>query len=253
MKEFYVLNLDWRRLAIIAGGALVALGITLMIGMSIGRGQGERTAAQVTDELGAKPGLPGDPTRAGAEKFVFAAGPTPGAESQEPPATALLAQPKSDIPLQADPLVAGPPRKKMTRKTTHRLSDSSQANEATPIRSRKKKTRTELASQETSEVAGSVDHSKKRKKIAHNSETNPEAARFTIQVAAFKRAGDASGLIARLKEEGIKARSEKTGGFYLVTVGRSKSKDKLNKALARLKELEYAAYIRKIRNDSEET
>lgn len=252
MKEFYVLNLDWRRLAIIAGGALVALGISLMVGMSIGRGQGERAAAQVADELAAKPGLPGDPTHAGADKFVFAAGPTAGPETNESPSAAVLSQPKSEIPLQADPLVAGPPRKKVARKTTHRLSDSSQANAVTIAPPRKKKTRIESASQETVEVAGSVDHAKKRNK-SQGTETTPEGARFTIQVAAFKRSGDASGLIAKLKEEGIKARSEKTGGFYLVTVGRSKSKHRLSKALARLKELEYAAYIRKIRNDSEET
>ncbi|MFO1472105.1 MAG: hypothetical protein U1F27_13840 [Turneriella sp.] len=49
MKEFYVLNLDARRIAIVAGGALVVLGLALIIGMSIGRGQGER-AARIANE-----------------------------------------------------------------------------------------------------------------------------------------------------------------------------------------------------------
>ncbi len=253
MKEFYVLNLDWRRMAIIAGGTLVALGITLMVGMSIGRGQGERAAVQAADELAAKPGIPGDPTRPGVEKMVIAAGPTPAVEINEPQAMPVNAQSKSDIPLQADPLVAGPPRKKTLRKTTHRLSDSSHEDDAPVSKPRKKKAVTAKVSHETVEVAGSVDHAKKRKKAAPVGENSTDGARFTIQVAAFKRAGDASGLIAKLKEEGIKARSEKTGGFYLVTVGRSKSKERLNKALARLKELEYEAYIRKIRTESEET
>ena len=57
----------------------------------------------------------------------------------------------------------------------------------------------------------------------------------------------------KLKEEGIKARSEKNGEYYLVTVGRTKSKGKLEKALGRLKELEYDAYIRKLSAPSDET
>jgi hypothetical protein len=38
----------------------------------------------------------------------------------------------------------------------------------------------------------------------------------------------------------------------LVTVGRSRSKEKLSKAMARLKELEYEAYIRKVEKASED-
>jgi hypothetical protein len=55
------------------------------------------------------------------------------------------------------------------------------------------------------------------------------------------------------QEEGIKAHSEKNGDFYLVTVGRTKSKGKLEKALSRLKELEYDAYIRKLSSPTDET
>jgi len=251
MKEFYVLNLDWRRMAIIAGGVLVALGVTLMVGMSIGRGQGERAAAQLTDELAQKPALPGDPTRVPADKMVIAAGPMPVGEpaaAEAKPAPTPAAQ--GDIPLKEDPLVQGPPRKKVTRKPVARLGDSSRESEAASPVIRRKKAKSQSAD-EGVELAGKVEHSKKRKVVAESART--DGARFTIQVAAFKRAGEASGLISKLKEEGIKARSEKNGGFYLVTVGRSKSKEKLAKALARLKELEYEAYIRKISTESEET
>ena len=123
MKEFYVLNLDWRRMAIIAGGALVALGITLMVGMSIGRGQGERAAAQVTDELSQKPALPGDPTRVPADKMVISAGPSAVAEPAVAEAKPSPAPAQGDIPLKEDPLVQGPPRKKVSRKPVARLGD----------------------------------------------------------------------------------------------------------------------------------
>lgn len=248
MKEFYVLNLDWRRMAIIAGGALVALGITLMVGMSIGRGQGERAVAQLNDELAQKPGLPGDPTAKPADKLVIAAGPT---AINEPAAAETRPAPaQGDIPLQEDPLVQGPPRKKAARKPVARLGDSSRESEAATPKMRPKKAKARPADDKV-ELAGKVEHAKKRKAVAQAEQS--DGVRFTIQVAAFKRAGEASGLISKLKEEGIKARSEKNGGFYLVTVGRSKSKEKLAKALARLKELEYEAYIRKISTDSEET
>lgn len=250
MKEFYVLNLDWRRMAIIAGGVLVALGVTLMVGMSIGRGQGERASAQLTEEISQKPALPGDPTRVPADKMVIAAGPSPVGEPAMAEANPAAAPAQGDIPLKEDPLVQGPPRKKASHKPVARLGDSSRESEAASPKIRRKKAKSQPAD-EGVELAGKVEHSKKRKVAAESART--DGARFTIQVAAFKRAGEASGLISKLKEEGIKARSEKNGGFYLVTVGRSKSKEKLAKALARLKELEYEAYIRKISTDSEET
>ena len=248
MKEFYVLNLDWRRMAIIAGGALVALGITLMVGMSIGRGQGERASAQQNEELSQKPALPTDPARVPADKMVIAAGPAAINEPAVPEAKAAAVQ--GDIPLQEDPLVQGPPRKNKTRKPVARLGDSSRESESAKPRNRTKKAKA-ARSEEGAELAGKVEHTKKRKAVA--ALDKGDGVQFTIQVAAFKRAGEATGLISKLKEEGIKARTEKTNGFYLVTVGRSKSKEKLAKALARLKELEYEAYIRKITTDSEET
>jgi DedD protein len=233
MKEFYVLNLDYRRMAIIAGGALVALGLTLFIGMAIGKGQGERQALKLAAEADAqKLALvpePQKPTAESGEKVVVAPGPAaiPVAEKVE---TASV----GEIPLREDPLVQGPPKKKI-----HKASAAkTQADEGDTPRRAKRKSKKAIAKAEP-EVSGQVDHS--------------TGGRYTIQVAAFRRAGEAQGLIAKLKEEGIRAQSEKSGSYYLVTVGRSRSKEKLSKALGRLKELEYDAYIRKIQKTSEDT
>lgn len=233
MKEFYVLNLDYRRIAIIAGGALVALGLTLFVGMAIGKGQGERQALKLAAEADAqKMGLVPEPQKTAvepAEKVVVAQGPAASqvAEKTEP-------APAGEVPLREDPLVQGPPKKKIYKTSTVKA----EAGESVTPHRVKRKTKKAIAKAEP-EVSGKVDHS--------------SGGRYTIQVAAFKRAGEAQGLIAKLKEEGIKAQTEKSGAFYLVTVGRSKSKEKLGKALARLKELEYDAYIRKISKPSEET
>lgn len=233
MKEFYVLNLDYRRIAIIAGGALVALGLTLFVGMAIGKGQGERQALKLAAEadaqkLGLVPEVQKNPAEA-ADKVVIAQGPasSPVAEKVEP-------VPASEIPLREDPLVQGPPRKKIQKASAAKA----QADEGDVPRRARRKSKKAIAKAEP-EVSGKVDHS--------------TGSRYTIQVAAFKRTAEAQGLIAKLREEGIKARSEKSGAYYLVTVGRSRSKAKLGKALARLKELEYDAYIRKIQKASEET
>lgn len=228
MKEFYVLNLDYRRIAILVGGMLVLLGLTLFIGMAIGRGQSERkllveAEAQKT-QLAPELGKPASeiPDKIVAEAPSFA---VPVAEKKEAVSTPP-AMPTSEIPLREDPLVQGPPKRK------------SQPNATTERSARHSKRRQTVAKVEP-ELSGEINHAAK--------------VRYTIQVAAFKRASEAQNLVAKLKEEGIKARSEKSGAFYLVTVGRSKSKEKLNKALARLKELEYDAYIRKLSKTSEDT
>ncbi len=233
MKEFYVLNLDYRRIAIIAGGALVALGLTLFVGMAIGKSQAERQALKLAAESDAqKLGLVAEPQKPAAdnsEKVVVAQGP-----ATNPVAEKVEAAPVAEVPLREDPLIQGPP-KKMLRKAA--IAKADRAESDAPRRSKRKSNKS-VAKAEP-EVSGQVDHA--------------SAGRYTIQVAAFKRASEAQGLIAKLKEEGIKARSEKSGSYYLVTVGRSKSKERLSKALARLKELEYDAYIRKITKSSEET
>ncbi|MFZ5629002.1 MAG: SPOR domain-containing protein [Spirochaetota bacterium] len=233
MKEFYVLNLDYRRIAIIAGGALVALGLTLFIGMAIGKGQGERQALKLAAEADAqKLGLAPEPQKMpveSAEKVVVAQGPGASPVAEKPEAA-----PTGEVPLREDPLVQGPPKKKIQKGSTAKAG----GDESDSPRKSKRKTKKAVAKAEP-EVSGKVDHA--------------AGGRYTIQVAAFKRAGEAQGLIAKLKEEGIKAQTEKSGAYYLVTVGRSKSKEKLSKALARLKELEYDAYIRKINKTSEET
>jgi len=233
MKEFYVLNLDYRRIAIIAGGALVALGLTLFVGMAIGKSQGERQALKLAAEadaqkLGLLPEAQKNPTEA-ADKVIIAQGPQPGPVTEK-----VQAAPVGEIPLREDPLVQGPPKKKI-----HKASAAkTQADEGDTPRRAKRKSKKAIAKAEP-EVSGQVDHS--------------TGGRYTIQVAAFRRAGEAQGLIAKLKEEGIRAQSEKSGSYYLVTVGRSRSKEKLSKALGRLKELEYDAYIRKIQKTSEDT
>ncbi|HMV35979.1 MAG TPA: SPOR domain-containing protein [Turneriella sp.] len=233
MKEFYVLNLDYRRIAIIAGGALVALGLTLFVGMAIGKGQGERQALKLAAEADAqKMGLVPEPQKHSAEhaeKVVVAQGPAAG-----PIAEKAETAPAGEVPLREDPLVQGPPKKKIQKTSAAKA----EAEESDAPRRVKRKSKKAIAKAEP-EVSGKVDHN--------------AGGRYTIQVAAFKRAGEAQGLIAKLKEEGIKAQTEKSGAYYLVTVGRSKSKEKLSKALARLKELEYDAYIRKIHKTSEET
>jgi cell division septation protein DedD len=232
MKEFYVLNLDYRRIAIIAGGALVALGLTLFIGMAIGKGQGERQALKLAAEADAqKMGLVPEPAKIPVEhndKVIVAQAPAAS------PAEKVETAEAGAIPLREDPLVQGPPKKKIHKTSTVKA----EASEGDTPRREKRKSKKAIAKAEP-EVSGKVDHA--------------AGGRYTIQVAAFKRAGEAQGLIAKLKEEGIKAQTEKSGTYYLVTVGRSKSKEKLSKALARLKELEYDAYIRKIHKTSDET
>lgn len=260
MKEFYVLNLDARRIAIVAGGALAVLGLALIIGMSIGRGQGER-AARIANEglesqklgLGAEaPKLPAEP----AEKLVIAQGPnTTKMALSDKLQVAQVAPPKGEIELREDPLIQGPPKK---RTKAAKRANTEVADDEAPVKKSRKKKALAKASSDEVEVSGRVEHSnKKRSKRSDDEETVAEhkggSARYTIQVAAFKRSGDASTLIEKLKGEGIKAHSEKHGDFYLVTVGRTKSKEKLSKALSRLKELEYDAYIRKLRSPSSET
>ncbi|GAB4434580.1 MAG: hypothetical protein OHK0011_17730 [Turneriella sp.] len=233
MKEFYVLNLDYRRIAIIAGGALVALGLTLFIGMAIGKGQGERQALKLAAEADAqKMGLVPEPQKMPSEHpdKVIVAQPLAAGPAAEKAEAAFA----GEVPLREDPLVQGPPKKK-ARKAS---GVTAEAGEIDAPRKSKRKLRRAVARAEP-EVSGKVDHA--------------AGSRYTIQVAAFRRAGEAQGLIAKLKEEGIKAQTEKSGAYYLVTVGRSRSKEKLSKALARLKELEYDAYIRKIHKTSEET
>lgn len=232
MKEFYVLHLDYRRIAIIAGGALVVLGLTLFIGMAIGKGEGERQALKLAAEADAqKMGLVPEQQKTSpepAEKIVVAQAPgvTPVPEKPE-------AVPNTGVPLREDPLVQGPPKKKIQQ---YRMAKDAVEQNDSPRRSRRKVKR--AAHRAEPEISGKIDHS--------------AAGRYTIQVAAFRRAGEAQGLIAKLKAEGIKAQAEKRGAFYLVTVGRSRSKEKLSKALARLRELEYDAYIRKISKPSAE-
>ena len=261
MKEFYVLNLDARRIAIVAGGALAVLGLALIIGMSIGRGQGERAARIANEEtqsqklgLGAETQkLPAEP----AEKLVMAQGPnTSKMALSDKLQVAQVAPAKGEIELREDPLIQGPPKKKRNT-ASHRINSVASDDEAPVKKSRKKKALAKADKADEVEVSGRVEHSKKRSKRSDDEEAVAErkggSARYTIQVAAFKRSGDASTLIEKLKGEGIKAHSEKHGDFYLVTVGRTKSKDKLSKALSRLKELEYDAYIRKLRSASSET
>lgn len=268
MKEFYVLNLDARRIAIVAGGALAVLGLALIIGMSIGRGQGER-AARIANEglesqkLGLAAEVPKGPAEP-AEKLVIAQGPnTTKMALSDKLQVAQVAPPKGEIELREDPLIQGPPKKraKAAKHTNTEVADD----EAPVKKSRKKKALAKADKSDEVEVSGRVEHgstalttgAKKRNKRSDDEETVAESkggsARYTIQVAAFKRSGDAATLIEKLKGEGIKAHSEKHGDFYLVTVGRTKSKDKLSKALSRLKELEYDAYIRKLRSPSSET
>ncbi len=277
MKEFYVLNLDARRIAIVTGGALAALGLALIIGMSIGRGQGERAARIAGEEaqaqkLGIAAELPKSPADSG-EKLVIAQGPNPGKPALSDKLQLAQAVPqKGEIELREDPLVQGPPRKKRSsashraRSETGRTVNSVASDDEAPVKKpRKKKALAKANQSDEVEVSGRVDHgstarttgAKKRVKRSDDEETVAEhkggSARYTIQVAAFKRSGDASTLIEKLKGEGIKAHSERNGDFYLVTVGRTKSKEKLTKALSRLKELEYDAYIRKLRSPSSET
>ena len=286
MKEFYVMNLDFRRIAIIAGGALTVLGLALFIGMAIGRGQGEKNARVQAEEVQQhiaqqKLGLPASES---ADKLVLASGPNgnggdseaaalPVKNHRKPvekfsslektavPAIPSVPEAKSEIPLREDPLVAGPPKRKK------RDGDD----EAVEKPRKKKAAKAKKAAREDSEISGSVEHAakpKKKRKRTQLSEdadeqlatvagtakaTETSAARYTIQVAAFKRSSEANSLIEKLKGEGIKAHSEKHGDFYLVTVGRTKSKSKLEKALSRLKELEYEAYIRKLSAPSDET
>jgi cell division protein FtsN len=289
MKEFYVMNLDMRRIAIIAGGALTVLGLALFIGMAIGRGQGERNARIATEEnQQQKLGLPASES---ADPLVMASGPTstgdaeaasmPVKNRQKPvekfsslektqaPVVPSVPEASSEVPLREDPLVAGPPRKKASAKKNHKVAKAETGEDEVSEKPRKKKSvaKAKRSEREEPEISGRVEHAKaKRKKRVVEADDDQLAsvagtasaqraasARYTIQVAAFKRSSEAHGLIEKLKEEGIKAHSEKNGDFYLVTVGRTKSKGKLEKALSRLKELEYDAYIRKLSSPSDET
>lgn len=283
MKEFYVMNLDLRRIAIIAGGALTALGLALFIGMAIGRSQGERNARISSEETQQqKLGLN---SAESADKLVLASGPTDAGRAVErrpadadrfaalekvTPSIPSVPETKSEIPLREDPLVAGPPKKTSAAKKARRTAKAEAADEEAGERPRKKKS-VAKAKKAESEVSGRVEHAgaaKKRRKRSQLSEDADDqlaavagtakaertaSARYTIQVAAFKRSSEANGLIEKLKGEGIKARTEHSGDFYLVTVGRTKSKSKLEKALSRLKELEYDAYIRRLSGASDET
>jgi cell division protein FtsN len=236
------------------------LGLALIIGMSIGRGQGERAARIANEEvqsqkLGLAPEAPKLPAES-AEKLVIAQGPNPTKMAlSDKLQVAQVAPAKGEIELREDPLIQGPPKKRA--KAAKRANTEVADDEAPVKKPRKKKALAKAEKSDEVEVSGRVEHAKKRTKRSDDEETVVEhkggSARYTIQVAAFKRSGDAATLIGKLKGEGIKAHSEKHGDFYLVTVGRTKSKEKLSKALSRLKELEYDAYIRKLRQPSSET
>ncbi|HRP70171.1 MAG TPA: SPOR domain-containing protein [Turneriella sp.] len=243
MKEFYVMNLDARRIAILAGGAFVALGITLFIGMSIGRSQSTATQRLNTESDIAKT----EETKLeSADKLVLASGPSSvpmkdfNETKNEIPSVPPLPSKREinqDIPLQEDPLVSGPPKTKLHKAhktTTHSKNKVSGDTKASKKRTHKRSSLADDADEQLAPVAGTA----KAKRIGET--------RYTIQVAAFKQASQANHLIDKLKSEGIRARSEKSGNYFLVTVGRSKSKSKLDKAYAKLKELEYNVYIRKL-------
>lgn len=238
MKNFYVLNLDFRRIAIVVGALLVVLGVTLFLGLSIGRGQGERAAIRLADEAQSqKMGLT-DSVFNAPQKTVLAAGPdtaltAPIAEPQ-PNFPASGSSSETHIPLQEDPLVQGPPKKSSQKKQGSKKNIA----HAKPTQSKEK--RKKGKEDDGVVVSGKINHASKN-------------GAYTIQVAAFKKNNEAQGLIRKLREEGIRAHSEKSGSYYLVTVGHSRSKTKLSRALSRLKELEYKAYIRKVSKVTEET
>lgn len=233
MREFYVLNLDARRIAILAGAALVILGLTLFVGMAVGKGQAERQALRLAAEadaqkMGLVPEVPKSLPETGDKGVVAHATPAVAAAEKLPVAAA------DEVPLREDPLVQGPPKKK-NRSVASARAETQPREAARKTKGKSEKAVVALQPQGTGSFEAALP------------------GRYTIQVAAFRRAAEAQGLIAKLKDEGIRARTERSGTYYLVTVGRSKSKEKLGKALARLKELEYDAYIRKISKPSAET
>ncbi|MCX7633797.1 MAG: SPOR domain-containing protein [Turneriella sp.] len=220
MKQFYVVNLDLRRIVILAGALFAVLGLALFLGMSLGRAQGERSALQNTKESELTPAQMGFAPTVPETKPMAEI--KPEIKNEKPPAVEPSTT-ASEIPLREDPLVQGPPKV------------ASKAKPALAI-VKPKKTLKRMKAQDEPEISGQTYHT----------------PHYTIQVAAFRRMHEAEKLVARLREEGIQAKSEKRGAYYLVTVGRSRSREKLNKALARLKELDYDAYIRKV-SKSEDT
>jgi len=229
MKNYFIINLDSKRIILLAGGLLFLLGSSLYFGMMIG--QKKSTTEQsnaLTDpykeNLQNSPLEPkiATPVKADAVPAKLESSKTIAAEKVEP-----------GLEIQSDPLVQGPP------KATHDKKLSKNNNKAGSKESTKTTTANKNGNTKEQIVAGKIKHGK----------TDPKS-RYVIQVAAYEKESDATRLISKLKESGLKARTEHTGHFYLVVVGKARNKEKLEKALAKLKELEYDAYIRKSSADS---
>jgi len=231
MKNFFIINLDFKRIILVAGGLLFLLGSFLYLGMIIGQ---KKSSSEQTVALS-------DPYKDGLQSSPLESKPIDPARAEtvppklDLPKSPLTAKVEHGLEIQSDPLIQGPPKSAYVKKPIKKISKASSSETDETATSRKNTGK----KKDTVVVSGKIEHGK----------TDPKA-RYVIQVAAYKKESDAIRLISKLKENGLKARSEHTGNFYFVVVGKTRNKEKLEKALSKLKDLEYDAYIRKISAES---
>lgn len=217
MKQFYVMNLDARRVIIIAGLLFSLLGMALYAGMRIGKKNDSVTHSSYTEPLGKIENLPKEPEIPKAGQVVLPAQadvlpaltkiPEAKAENSEKAISEKMSElnvpakkaTETDLEVQEDPMISRPPRAKKTE-----------------------------AAEKTATVKAKPGEF------------------YTIQVAAYKHKKDAETTLKKIKAEGINGRIERGKSLWFLRVGKTKTREKLNTSLKKLRGLELEPIVRKL-------
>ena len=213
MRKIYVLNLDSRRLLVVAGILLVLFSVSIYLGMKIGAGnaRSQETAhfsnipadipiVDHTPRQLAENGFLQPPNETTSQVALEAAPRDPVVQEAERSPTSLL--------LQEDPFIQAPPKRKTAAKRT--------ATETTVKTTEKKTTKTAV----------------------------PETF-YTIQVAAFIKEQDARNLNSRLLSRGYASRVDRGNKFWFVRVGKENRPERLQTQADRLRRESFDVLIKK--------
>ncbi|MCB1146180.1 MAG: SPOR domain-containing protein [Leptospiraceae bacterium] len=210
MRNIYVLNLDQKRLIIVAGVALSLIGSAIFAGMSIAR-------ASSIENSGEAPILSYDTQQPPIETIVQA---NVSAQEAVPQIENKPANEKVIVKLDSDPMLPVLEQKNGIENTT---SESVKVVEKdpfiTPPPTRKTETKKEVRSSEK---------------------------HYVIQIAAFKQENQARSLVKKLKSDGFSAHVERGTMFWFVRLGASSDPKNLQSRADKLKKSGYEALIRKI-------
>lgn len=217
MKQFYVMNLDARRVIIIAGLLFSLLGMALYAGMRIGKKNESVKHSSFSESLG-KIEIP--------------------AKESEAPKTAQVV-----LPAQADvlPALTKIPEAKAENSEKVIAEKMSELNVAT-----KKTPEADLEVQEDPMISR-PPRSIKAETIEKTTSVKAKPGEFyTIQVAAYKHKKDAESTLKKIKAEGINGRIERGKSLWFLRVGKTKTREKLNTSLKKLKGMDLEPIVRKL-------